>query len=154
VPSGRRKHWGGRTFRFSLTSFRFGRNFSVRRFSMTEAALLLTMASMTSKGLGVIRQLIFNSLFGTGPDATAYVAAFRLPDTLFNLIAGGALSYAFIPVFISYEKQHGKREAWRLTSLVFNVLLVTLTAFVLIAELLTVFGLQPAASHGASSPSG
>ena len=137
VPSGRRKHWGGRTFRFSLASFRFGTNFSVRRFSMTEAALLLTMASMTSKGLGVIRQLIFNSLFGTGPDATAYVAAFRLPDTLFNLVAGGALSYAFIPVFISYEKQHGKREAWRLTSLVFNLLLVTLTAFVLIAELLT-----------------
>jgi putative peptidoglycan lipid II flippase len=104
---------------------------------MTEAALLLTLAYMTSKGLGVIRQLIFNSLFGTGPDATAYVAAFRLPDTLFNLLAGGALSYAFIPVFISYENRHGQREAWRLASLVFNVLLVTLIAFILIAEFLT-----------------
>lgn len=103
---------------------------------MTEAALLLTTAYMTSKGLGVIRQLIFNALFGTGPAATAYIAAFRLPNTLFNLIAGGALSYALIPVFISYEQQPGTQEAWRLCSLVFNVLLVTLAAFALLAEYL------------------
>lgn len=133
--SKRHKHWGGRTFRFSLTSFRFGQNFSLRRFSITEAALLLIMAYITSKGLGVIRQSIFNALFGTGPDASAYYAAFRLPDTLFNLIAGGALSQAFIPVFLSYEKEHGSKEVWRLASLVFNLLLVVLTALVLIAEL-------------------
>ena len=93
------------------------------------------MAYIASKVLGVIRQVMFNALFGTGPDATAYYAAFRLPDTLFNLIAGGALTYAFIPIFMSYDKQRGEREAWRLASLVFNVLLVSLTAFVLLAEL-------------------
>ena len=103
---------------------------------MTEAALLLMMAYLTSKGLGVIRQSMFNALFGTGPEATAYFAAFRLPDTLFNLIAGGALSSAFIPIFISYEQRQGDREAWRLASLVFNVLLVSLTVVILLAELL------------------
>ncbi len=129
-------HWGGRTFRFSLASFRFRGNFSVRRFSFTEAAFLLMMAYLTSKGLGVIRQTLFNMLFGTSPEATAYYAAFRLPDLLFNLIAGGALAQAFIPVFLSYEKEHGQRAVWRLTSLVFNVLLVSLTVFILVAELL------------------
>lgn len=129
-----RKHWGGRTFRFSLASFRFGTNFSIRRFSMTEAVLLFSMASMASKGLGVIRQLLFNIMFGTGPQATAYIAAFNLPDTIFNLIAGGALSTALIPVFISYQRQQGAREMWRLISLVFNLLLVILTVFVFLAE--------------------
>ncbi len=129
-----RKHWGGRTFRFSLRSFRFDRNFSVRRFTLTEAVLLLLMAYIASRGLGVIRQALFNSLFGTGPDATAFYAAFRLPDTIFNLIAGGALTHAFIPVLLSYEKERGKVEVWRLTSLVFNVLLVSLAAVVLVAE--------------------
>jgi putative peptidoglycan lipid II flippase len=43
-------------------------------------------------------------------------------------------SQAFVPVFITFEKEHGKRETWRLTSLVFNVMLVTLTGLVLIAE--------------------
>lgn len=95
------------------------------------------MAYIASRGLGVIRQTIFNALFGTGPEANAFYAAVRLPDLLFNLIAGGALTHAFIPVFISYEKDHGRREAWRLTSLVFNVLLVVLTALILVGEFLT-----------------
>ncbi len=93
------------------------------------------MAYIASKMLGIVRQVMFNALFGTGPEATAYYAAFRLPDTLFNLIAGGALIYAFVPIFLSYDTQRGEREAWRLASLVFNVLLVSLTAFVLVAEI-------------------
>lgn len=131
------KQWGIGSFRFdfSLANFRPGRDFSERRFSIAEAAFLLMMAYLSSRGLGVVRQTIFNALFGTGPEANAYYAAFRLPDTLFNLIAGGALVQAFVPVFVSYEKVHGQREIWRLTSLVFNVLLVTLTGMVLIAEL-------------------
>jgi putative peptidoglycan lipid II flippase len=124
-------------FRFSLSSFRLGRGFSLRRFSIAEAALLLIMAYIASRGLGVVRQSIFNAIFGTGPEANAYYAAFRLPDTLFNLIAGGALIQAFVPVFVSYEKRHGQAETWRLTSLVFNVLLVTLTALLLAAEFFT-----------------
>ena len=78
--------------------------------------------------------MLFNSLFGTGPAATAYYAAFRLPDTIFNLIAGGALTHAFIPVLFSYEKERGRVETWRLISLVFNILLVSLAAIVLVAE--------------------
>ncbi len=132
----RRKAWGGRMFRFRLASFRFGKDLTTRRFSVTEAAFLLILAYLTSKGLGVVRQTLFNALFGTGQAATAYYAAFSLPDTLFNLIAGGALAYAFIPVFLSYEKAHGEREVWRLTSLVFNVLLVGLVALILVAEFL------------------
>ncbi len=92
------------------------------------------LAIVASRGLGVVRQIIFNALFGTGLAANAYYAASRLPETLFDLVAGGALSHAFIPIFLSYEKDHGRREAWRLASLVFNVLLVILTTLVLISE--------------------
>ncbi len=92
------------------------------------------LALLASRGLGVIRQTIFNAMFGAGPEANAYYAAARLPDTLFNLIAGGALTHAFIPVFLSHEKDHGKREAWRLASLVFNMMLVALTLFILVCE--------------------
>src|SRR5579859_7799341 len=121
-------------FRFSLASFRPGRDFAERRFSIAEAAFLLMMAYLASRGLGLVRQTLFNAIFGTGPEANAYYAAFRLPDTLFSLIAGGALIQAFVPVFITYEKDRGKRETWRLTSLVFNVMLVALTVLVLIGE--------------------
>ncbi len=133
----RRKVWGGRTFRFNPRNFLPGGNFSLRRFSIVEAALLLMLALLASRGLGVVRQTLFNALFGTGIEANAYYAAARLPDTLFNLIAGGALTHAFIPVFLSQEKDHGKREAWRLASLVFNLMLVALTLLIFIGEFLT-----------------
>jgi putative peptidoglycan lipid II flippase len=133
--------WGVGPFRFafSFKSFLPGRDSSLRRFSIVEAALLLMMAYIASRGLGVVRQSIFNALFGTGPEANAFYAAVRLPDTLFNLIAGGALSQAFIPVFVSYSQQRGQREAWRLTSLIFNLMLVALTIATLIAEFVTPF---------------
>jgi putative peptidoglycan lipid II flippase len=124
-------------YRLQLKNFLPGRGaFALRRFSITEAALLLIAAYCASRGLGVIRQVIFNALFGAGPQANAYYAAAQLPNTLFDLIAGGALTHAFIPVFLSQEEQYGQREAWRLACLVFNVLLVALTLFVLLAELL------------------
>jgi putative peptidoglycan lipid II flippase len=136
TSSQRSNQWGigPFRFRFRLEKFRPGRDLAERRFGIAEAAFLLMMAYLASRGLGVIRQTLFNALFGTGPQANAYYAAFRLPDLLFSLIAGGALIQAFVPVFVSYEKEHGQSETWRLTSLVFNVSLVTLTSLVLIAE--------------------
>ena len=127
---------GSLRFRFSLSSFRLGRAISERRFSIAEAAVLLMAAYIASRGLGVIRQSIFNAIFGAGPDANAYYAAFRLPDFLFNLIAGGALSNALIPVFVSYDRDHGRRAAWRLISLVFNVMLAALVVVLLAGEFL------------------
>lgn len=94
------------------------------------------LAFITSRILGVVRQVLFNVLFGTSAAANAYYAAAYLPETLFDLVAGGALIHAFIPVFLSYEKYQGQREAWRLTSLVFNMMLVALTSLVLVGELL------------------
>jgi putative peptidoglycan lipid II flippase len=137
LTNGLLRPWGGRTFRFNLKNFHFGAGFSLRRFSIMEAILLLMLALLASRGLGVVRQGLFNALFGTGLEANAYNAASRLPETILNLIAGGALSHAFIPVFLSYEKDQGQREAWRLTSLVFNIFLVMLTFAVIIAEFLT-----------------
>jgi putative peptidoglycan lipid II flippase len=129
------KRWLSKAFRFNLQSFLPGRgSLSLRRFSITEAAFLLMLAFITSRGLGVVRQTLFNILFGTGPAANAYYAAAYLPETLFDLVAGGALIHAFLPVFLSHEKEHGQREAWRLTSLVFNVMLVVLTLLVLLGE--------------------
>ncbi len=109
----------------------------MRSFSITEAATLLLLAYFASKILGVIRQSLFNSLFGVGPAATAYYVAFNIPDTIFNLIAGGALVHALVPVFLAYEKERGRADVWRFVSLVFNILLVALTAIIIVAEIVT-----------------
>lgn len=94
-----------------------------REFGIAGATTLLMASFLFSAMLGALRQTLFNAQFGAAADASAFYAAFRLPDTLFSLIAGGALSSAFIPVLLSTRRDAGDTEAWRLTSLVLNSLL-------------------------------
>jgi putative peptidoglycan lipid II flippase len=133
IPLFRKYRWL-RIFRFSLQNFRPGNDLALRRFSIMEAMALLITAYLASRGLGLVRQTLFNALFGTGPDATAYFAAVRVPDTLFDLVISGALSTALIPVFVSYRRNQGERAMWRLASLVLNYLLVFLAVVVVIGE--------------------
>ena len=78
-----------------------------REFSIAEATFILMASFFVSAALGAVRQVLFNAAFGAGAEASAYYAAFRLPDTLFSLIAGGALSSAMIPVLLRTIQQDG-----------------------------------------------
>jgi putative peptidoglycan lipid II flippase len=68
-------------------------------------------------------------------EANAYYAAFRLPDTLFSLIAGGALSSAMIPVLLSANRAGGREAGWRLTNLVLTSLLAVFALIVFAGEI-------------------
>lgn len=105
-------------------------------FTIAEASFLLMASFFLSAVLGAGRQILFNAQFGAGPDASAYYAAFRLPDTLFSLIAGGALSSAMIPVLLSTRRDDGDAAGWRLTNLVLNLLLAVFALVVVLGELL------------------
>lgn len=94
-----------------------------REFTIAEATVLLMASFFTSALLGAVRQVLFNVQFGAGDVASAYYAGFRLPDALFSLIAGGALSSAMIPVLLGTARRDGAAAAWRLTSLVLTALM-------------------------------
>ena len=51
---------------------------------------------------GLFRNIVIAATFGIGAELDAYYAAFKLPDLLFTVVAGGALATAFIPVFADY----------------------------------------------------
>ncbi|HEX9617594.1 MAG TPA: murein biosynthesis integral membrane protein MurJ [Anaerolineales bacterium] len=106
-----------------------------RELSVAEASFVLMASFFTSALLGAVRQVLFNAQFGTGLEANAYYAAFRLPDTLFSLIAGGALSSAMIPVLLSTLQAGGKQAGWRLTNLVLTTLLAVFALVVLAGEI-------------------
>lgn len=111
-------------------------SFLTREFSITEASLILMISFFASAVLGALRQVLFNAQFGVGMDANAYYAAFRLPDTLFSLIAGGTLSNAMIPVLIGTYRKDGEAAWYRLISLVLTSLI---GAMVVIVTLLLIF---------------
>ncbi len=105
-----------------------------REFSIAEASFILMASFFTSALLGAVRQVLFNAGFGVGMEANAYYAAFRLPDTLFSLIAGGALSSAMIPVLLSSRREEGDAAGWRLISLVLTTLMAFFALLVLLVE--------------------
>ena len=106
------------------------------RQSVAAAAMLVAAGFLLSRLLGVVRTAVIAREFGTEPDLAAYWVAFRLPDLIFQLVAGATLASAFLPTFMHTITHRGEEAAWRLASSVVNlVLLSTLvfaaTAFVL-----------------------
>src|SRR6266700_7083756 len=63
------------------------------------ATLILTGSFIASRILGLLRTSLFAAVFGATTTSDAFLQAFLVPDLIFNIIAGGALSSAFIPVF-------------------------------------------------------
>lgn len=107
-----------------------------RPLTIAEASFVLMASFLLSAMLGAARQVLFNAQFGISPEANAYYAAFRLPDTLFSLIAGGALSSAMIPVLLHIEREQGRATAARFVNLVLTTLLAVFALVVLLGELL------------------
>jgi putative peptidoglycan lipid II flippase len=92
------------------------------------------LAFVLSKVSGLVRVALLSSAFGASYDLDAFNAALRVPDTLYTLVAGGALASAFIPTFAAYLARGEHRTAWQLASAVTNlVFLVTLTASLITA---------------------
>ncbi|RPI83781.1 MAG: murein biosynthesis integral membrane protein MurJ [Chloroflexi bacterium] len=108
-----------------------------REFSIAEASFILMASFFLSAALGAVRQILFNARFGVSMEANAYYAAFRLPDTLFSLIAGGALSSAMIPVLLNVRRQEGDQAGWRLVSIVLTTLLAVFGLIILLVEIFT-----------------
>ena len=97
----------------------------------------MMVSLLLSRILGILRETIMVSHFGRGDLTDAYVLAFQIPDLLFFLIAGGALSSAFIPVFSEYLHTDKKQEAWKVFSSVVTIMSVFLLFFIALNMIFT-----------------
>jgi len=113
------------------------KNLLTREYSVGEASFILMASFFLSAALGAVRQVLFNAQFGVSQQANAYYAAFRLPDTLFSLIAGGALSSAMIPVLLNARQKEGEAAGWRLISVVLTSLIAVFALLIIAVELFT-----------------
>ena len=104
------------------------------RKTVTKAAGIMTAAILLSRVLGLVRESVIAGVFGQNRPTDIYYRAFALPDVLFFLIAGGALSSAFIPVFTELFKAGKAREAWKTFSVVATVMSLVVGAFILVTE--------------------
>jgi len=93
---------------------------------IAKAAGTVMAAFILSNLVGVIRGVVITHAFGTSADLDSFNAANRIVEMLFNLVAGGALGSAFIPIFTGFLTRKDYSGAWRLASGVINLLLLAL----------------------------
>lgn len=86
--------------------------------------------------LGLLNRVLYTRAFGASGELDAFLAANRLPDVLFNLLAGGALASAFLPTFTDTLTRQNRADAWRLASAVGHLVLLTLGSLSALAWLL------------------
>lgn len=96
----------------------------------------MMVSLLLSRILGLVRDAIITGKFGTDGFTDAYFQSFKIPDLLFFLIAGGALSSAFIPVFSEYLHTEREREAWHIFSVVTTFMSILVIGFIIVAWIL------------------
>jgi putative peptidoglycan lipid II flippase len=90
------------------------------------SAIVVGIAVMGSRLMGVVREQIFAFMFGATMFADAFIAAFRIPNLLRDLFAEGALSTAFTTTFTKTWEKEGPDSAWHLARLVLSTLTLVL----------------------------
>jgi putative peptidoglycan lipid II flippase len=91
---------------------------------LAQGVLVVLTGFLLSRLLGAVRNIVIAAHFGASPEYAAYVAAIALPDLVFQVLVGGAVGAAFIPVFKRYSATGKDEEAWYLTSAVINIFMV------------------------------
>ncbi|NOY28071.1 MAG: virulence factor MviN, partial [Oligoflexia bacterium] len=82
------------------------------------------MSILLSRVIGLLREAVIGRVLGGGSSADLYFLAFTLPDFLNYLLAGGALSIVFIPIFAGYLARDDRQGAWDSFSLVANAVTI------------------------------
>lgn len=95
----------------------------IAKTTVARAAWIVIAGMMVSRLLGYGRAKAIAFGFGMTWQTDAFTNAFNVPDTLYFLVSGGALTASFIPVFTRYILKNEHEEAWRVTSILLNLML-------------------------------
>ena len=93
------------------------------RQKIAKAAGIMSFATLISRILGYVKDMILARYFGATGTADSFFVAFRIPNLLRELFAEGSMSSAFIPVLTEYRTKHGPEAAERLVRITFAFIL-------------------------------
>ncbi|MEK7624744.1 MAG: murein biosynthesis integral membrane protein MurJ [Patescibacteria group bacterium] len=106
--------------------------------SVAGAALLIGIATLMSRLVGIARDRTFAHFFGASAVMDAYYAAFKIPDLIYNLLIAGALTAGFIPVFTKlFFESDDKSMAWRLANNIISIVGVALLGLAFVGMIFT-----------------
>src|SRR4051812_3774201 len=102
---------------------------------MLKSSGALAGATLTSRVLGMVREMVYANFMGTSWQASAFILAFQVPNLFRRLLGEGALTAAFIPIFKQKEVQEGETQMWRAANAVISGLVTAAAAVTFLAVL-------------------
>jgi putative peptidoglycan lipid II flippase len=94
--------------------------------NIARAAGVMGIATILSRIMGMVRDMVVSRLFGAGFATDAFFAAFQIPNMLRRFFAEGALTSAFVPTFSEWYTHKSKEEARELANVCFSLLTVVM----------------------------
>ena len=95
-------------------------------------ASFMAIITVASKFLGLVRSMMLAAFYSTGPELTAFLAASKLPLTLFYITIGGVITAALIPVFNRILVKEGKEKAFEFANEYINLIIIFTTILAVI----------------------
>ncbi len=103
---------------------------------VARATGIVAMGNITSRILGLFREMILAHLFGATASLAAFKFAIIVPRGLYDLLVGGHVNSALVPVLSDYATRNNREKLWELVNVLLGLVLVVLLSLVLIIELL------------------
>ncbi len=102
---------------------------------VARASGIVALGNIASRVLGLVREIILSNLFGAGAAVDAFKVAVIIPRSLYDLLIGGHVNSALIPVMSEYAHRKNREELWELVNALLGVVIIILIALVLLIEL-------------------
>ncbi len=92
------------------------------RYAILQKTVQVGASTLISRLLGSVRELLMIGYLGVGPLADAFIAAFRIPNSLRRIFGEGALTAAFVPTLVTVLNKDGQKAANRLITITFIII--------------------------------
>jgi putative peptidoglycan lipid II flippase len=102
---------------------------------MLKSSGAMGAATLASRLLGMVREILYAGFMGAGLIAAAFKLAFMIPNLFRRLLGEGALTAAFIPIFKEKEKTEGEAEMWHAANAVISGLLLSASGIIAVIVL-------------------
>jgi putative peptidoglycan lipid II flippase len=117
---------------------------------VARATALVALGNISSRVLGLAREIILSNLFGASAAVDAFKIAIIVPRGLYDLLIGGHVNSALVPVLSDHAENDENGSLWRLISALLTLVVILMASLVLLLELLAPYIVGIVASDEAS----
>ncbi|MBI5671512.1 MAG: murein biosynthesis integral membrane protein MurJ [Chloroflexi bacterium] len=101
---------------------------------VARATGVVALGNITSRVLGLAREIALTNLFGASRAVDAFNVAIIVPKALYDLLIGGHVNSALVPVLSEVAAREGREALWKLVSVLCSLVAVALALVVLVIE--------------------